>query len=322
MPHHLEPSRTTKAAEVLTRTGHPMTLEELAMSIGVTPAKLRSTLTNFDSHIVRVGNKLFDLGDRTYKGRTFRYTPTEREIKIGAIENHQDITYLLDGFRGFWNDIHLTDSNDNTATLIREKGKNRKYYRGLLPLLKNNPTKQGDDWLFTCQDLSTHTYSFRVQKRSDRDEVKIKKNNKKLADMVYSILSHAFTRTDTDMFLIRKYAFLFDGFNDHAPDSIANAIKSDHRFLHTFRDILCGWTGKPFHDSDVLTVAIKKYYYLADDSTYVRVNVQEDEWGDRVGWCTRCDSFLLWSSVTGWRHPTNELDRINASLPPKFFKIY
>jgi len=273
MPHRPELSRTTKAVKVLTYTGNAMTLEELARSIGDTAAKLRNSLTNFDSRIVRVGNKLFDLGDRTYKGRTFRYTPTEREIKLGAIESHQDITYLLDGFRGFWNDIHLTDDNNNYAALIREKGKNRKYYRGLLPLLKNNPTKQGDDWLFTCQDLSTHSYLFRVQKHSDRDEEKIKKNNEKLADMAYSILSHSFTRTETDMFLIRKYAFLFDGFDDHAPDSLVSAIEDDNRFLHTFRDTLCGWTGKPFHDSIPpmnLTALMPPYLpnFLKPTSTY------------------------------------------------------
>lgn len=297
-----------------------MTLEELAKCMGTTPAKLRTSLGNFDSRVVRVGNKLFDLGDRVYKNRTFRYTPSEREIKLGAIENHQDITYLLDGYRGFWNDIHLVDDKDNSTTLIREKSKRNKYYRGLLPLLRKHKTNPGDDWLFTCQDLSTHTYLFWVQKKEDRDEKKIKANNKKLADMVYSILSHALTRTERDMFLIRKYAFLFDGFDDNAPDSLTRAIEGDYRFLHTFRDTLCGWTGEPYHDSDTLTVAISKYYYLADDNTYVLVDVQEDEWGDRVGWCTRCDSFLLWSPTTGWRHPNDDLDRVNAGLPSSFFK--
>lgn len=54
-----------------------LTIDELSHITGIPVIKIRRRLTPYEQEIARVGNSTYDLAERVYQGKTFRYTPSK-----------------------------------------------------------------------------------------------------------------------------------------------------------------------------------------------------------------------------------------------------
>jgi len=81
---------------------------------------------------------------------------------------------------------------------------------------------------------------------------------------------------------------------------------------------MLSWTGRQL--TYELSVGLRKYYYLNEESQYVLATVLSDEYG-RYGFCTLCDQRLIWEKDTGWRHPKDEAEWADSYLTKEFFDM-
>ncbi|MCL4374647.1 hypothetical protein M1523_02170 [Patescibacteria group bacterium] len=317
----LPPGRRQIIKKLIEEKNRSLTIDELVKFTGIPKAKIRQTLTTYDTTIVRVGKERFDTVERIYSGRIFRYTPQKNEIQKGLLFAEEDLHLFLTAARDYWSDITLIDNFNNQYLLKKHKARSKipfSYYRGLAPWYKKVGFQDNDDILFTCLDFNQKKFKIVHQKQQDRDEFIIKVKNKKLADLVYSILSYTIPKYELDTFLIRKYLFVFPYNEPDPPDHLTKAIWNDKRFLISTRDKMLSWSGYPLnHD---LEIGIKKYYYQNERGEYYPVCILSDEYG-RYGFCDHCEQRLIWEKNTGWRHPVNEAEWSESYLTKEFFNL-
>lgn len=201
----------------------------------------------------------------------------------------EDLHLFLTAAHNFWSDIILIDDSNKKYLIKRNKTTSKRsfsYYRGLAQWYKRVGFEYSDDVLFTCLDFNLKKYKIIHQKKKDRDEFIIKVKNRKLADLVYSILSYTIPKYELDMFLIRKYLFVYPYNDPIPPDYLTKAIWNDKRFLISTRDKILSWSGHPLtHD---LEIGIRKYYFQNEKGEYFPVSILSDEYG-RYGFCILCD---------------------------------
>lgn len=300
-------TRKEQIKKVLEEKGRALTIDELVQFTGIPKNKLRQSLTTWEYKIVRVGHQIYDLTERVYPGKTFRYTPQKEEIEKGILSSDEDVNLFLTAAYDYNAKINLIDDKDKQYFSANQSLK--KWY-------KKYSFEYGDDILFTCLDFKQKTFKITHQKRKDRDEFMIKVKNKKLADQVYDILVHTIPKYENYLFLVRKYLFIFP-FNDPLPpDHLKKALWNDKRFLISTRDKMLSWTGKRLtFDFDI---GLKKYYFQNEKGEYVLVEVLNDECG-KYGFCTLCGERLKWSKEKGWEH-IPEIDWAGAYLDNEFFK--
>lgn len=317
-------SRKQQIKKILEDQGKALIIEELKKYSGIPALKIRQTLTTFEHDIVRVSSKVWDLAERVYKGKTFRYTPGKEEIEKGKLKAEADLLLFLTACKDFGTDIILIDKN-GTYFLKRNKtsrfnlfsGK-VSYYRGLVKWYRKNKFEIGDDIIFTCLNLKEHKFSIQHQKKKDRDEFLITIKNKKLADLIFDILVHTLDKYDMDMFLFRKYLYLYP-FNDPVPpDHLEKALFKDKRFLLSTRDKMLSWTGHPLEFE--FTIGLRKYYFQNEKKEFMPVFIDEDEFG-KFGFCVQCEHRLIWEKDCGWRRPNNDSEEIEAHIPKEFFQV-
>lgn len=316
----LSPSRRQIIKKLIEENNKALTVDELVKFTGIPKDKIRQTLTTFNTTIVRVGPQTYDTVERVYPGKTFRYTPQEKEIKKGLLSAEEDIHLFLTAAHDYWADIILIDETNNQYLLKRKKAYSKRSfsaYHGISPWYKRVGFEYGDDILFTCLDFNQKKYKIVHQKKKDRDEFVIKIKNKKLADLVYSILSYTIPKYELDMFLVRKYLFVYPYKDSIPPDSLVKAIWNDKRFLISTRDKMLSWSGTLLTHN--LDIGLRKYYYLNDKGEYALVSVLSDEYG-RYGFCTLCDQRLIWEKDSGWCHSENEGDWVDY-LTKEFFDL-
>jgi len=315
------PSRRQIIKKLIEEKKKALTVDELVKLTGIPKDKIRQTITTYDTTVVRVGPQTYDTVERIYPGKTFRYTPQEKEIKKRVLSAEEDLHLFLTAARDYWEDVTLIDDLNNQYFLKRSKAATKRSfsaYQGLALWYKKVGFKYGDDILFTCLDFSQKKYKIVHLKKKNRDEFVIKIKNKKLADFVYSILSFNMNKYEMDTFLIRKYLFIYP-FNDPVPpDSLTKAIWNDKRFLISTRDKMLSWTGHLL--TYELSIGLRKYYYLNEKGEYVLVTVLSDEYG-RYGFCTLCDQRLIWEKDIGWRHPNDEMEWTDSYLTKEFFDM-
>lgn len=131
--------------------------------------------------------------------------------------------------------------------------------------------------MFTCLDYNQKKYKIVRQRKKDRDEFVIKIKNKKLADLVFSILSYTIPKYEHDMFLVRKYLFVYPYNDPIPPDSLVKAIWNDKRFLISTRDKMLSWTNRQL--TPELSIGLRKYYYLNKKGEFALVTVLSDKYG-------------------------------------------
>lgn len=314
-------SRKQQIRKTLEEKGKAMTITELSKALRLPEIKVRQTLTSFEYDIVRIGPKVFDLTERIYKGKTFRYTPDKTEIEKGVLKAEEDVHLFLTACISFWSDINLVDKEGNSHILKRLKiprGLPFDYYRGIEKWYKKSNFELGDDMLFKCIDLKTHKFLINRQKRKERDELKITVKNRQLGDFIYDIIIHSMIKYEMDLFLVRKYLFVFP-FNDPVPpDSLVKALSKDYRFLISKDKKMLSWSGHLLDEE--LSIGIRKYYFKNEDGEYVPVIIDQDEFG-KYGYCSLCSERVIWEKETGWRHTLSDAEWADSYIPPEFFKI-
>jgi len=314
-------SRRQIIKKLIEEKNKALTIDELIKFTGIPKEKIRQTLTIYDKTIVRVGPQTYDIVERVYPGKTFRYTPQKKEVEKGVLLAEEDVSLFLIGVYDYGAKIILIDENKNQYPLRTCKSSKNipfLYYRGLEKWYKRIGFEYGDDILFTCLDFNQKKYKIVHQKKKNRDEFVIKIKNKKLADLVYSILSYTMSKYELDMFLVRKYLFVYP-FNDPVPpDHLTKAIWNDKRFLISTRDKMLSSTGHPLTHN--LEIGLRKYYYLNEKGEYALATVLSDEYG-RYGFCTLCEQRLIWEKGTGWRHPKDEAEWDDSYLTKEFFDM-
>jgi len=288
---------------------------------GIPKVKIRQTLTTYDTAIVRIGPETYDTVERIYPGKTFRYTPRKNEVQKGLLFAEEDLHLFLTASRDYWEDITLIDDSGNRYLLKKHKAASKRtysYYRGLAQWYRKVDFKSEDDILFTCLDFKQKQFKIVHQKKEDRDEFIIKVKNRKLANLVYKILSYTIPKYELDMFLIRKYLFVFPYDEPIPPDYLTKAIWSDRRFLISTRDKMLSWSSHLLTDD--LEIGIRKYYYQNERGEYYPVSILSDEYG-RYGFCEHCEQRLIWEKESGWRHPVNEAEWSESYLSKDFFNL-
>lgn len=316
------PSRKTILKEILMREGKVLTVDKLSSLSGIPVVKLRQTLTTWEFEIVRVAPKTYDLAERIYIGKTFRHTPEKIEVKNKILQTEDDIHLFLTSAHDYNADITLVDELNNYYHLhriIHSQKYKFSYFEGINKWFRRIEFEYGDDMLFTCISLSDHKFFIKREKKKDRDEFKITVKNKKLADLIYNILSYTFTKYEDILFLFRKYLYVYP-FNDPIPpDHISKALFNDKRFLLTKRDKLLSWTGHYIKDFRNI-IGLRKFYFKNSDGFYVPVLIEKDEFG-RYGFCSQCNERMVWKEGVGWRHTRSDLEWSEVYLPLRFFKI-
>jgi len=304
----------------LKKKGGAMLIDELERETGILTSKLRQVLTPYSIDVVRVGNKAFDLSDRVYPGKTFRYTPTEFEIEKGYISADDDFHLFLTACFDYSSEITLIDEDGIKHVLPKSTSRKEIFYRvynGFKKWYQKNDFHEGDDILITCLEWRNHTFSFKKQKKHERDEFIIEVRNRHLANMVFDILNHSISKYESDLFLVRKYLFTYSFNKEIPPDQLAKVLKKDKRFLISRFNKILSWTGHLL--KDWLTIGLRKYYCRNDRDEWVPVSVISDEFG-RYGFCNLCLERMKWSKEKGWQHLENELDGVDAYLDKSFFK--
>ncbi len=238
----------------------PLTVNELSLFTGIPIRKIRNRLTTWEYDIIRVCDNTYDLAARVYPGKTFRYTPTAHEIEKGIIRGDDDLCLFLNAASNRNNSITLVDKNEKLHILSYHTSTKHHYsYLGIISQwYKTYMFEDGDDILFTCLDLTTHRFLISREKKSDRDEFIIKIKNRKLADIVFNIINHTISKYESDLFLFRKYLYIYKYNEPIPPDQLVKALANDKRFLISSRDKMLSWTGYRIYDW--LTVGLKKYY--------------------------------------------------------------
>lgn len=316
------PSRKDIIKEILQKVGKALTVDELVKFSGIPADKIRQTLTTWEYNIVRVAPKTYDLAERVYIGKTFRYTPEKIEVENKILQAEDDVYLFLVAAHGFSTPIIITDENNNEYPLQRavtSKKYHFSYYDGLSKWYLKSGFQYGDDLLLTCISHTDHKFMIKREKQKDRDEFEIKVKNKKLADLVYSILSYSYTKYEDILFLFRKYLYVYP-FNDPVPpDHINKALINDKRFVLSVRDKTLSWTGYPLIKERCI-IGLRKYYFKNSDGVYIPVQVLRDEFG-KYGFCCQCEERMVWEEDSGWRHTRNDLEWSEAYLPSSFFRI-
>lgn len=321
LKNELPPGRRQTIKKLIEEKNRSLTIDELVKFTGIPKVKIRQTLTSYDTTIVRIGPQIYDIVERIYPGKTFRYTPQKIEIQKGLLSAEEDLHLFLTAASDYWSDITLIDDFNKRYLLKRNKAATKRsfsYYRGLAQWYKKVDFEYGDDILFTCLNFNEKQFKIVHQKKKDRDEFIIKIKNRKLADLVYKILSYTIPKYELDMFLIRKYLFVFPYEESIPPDYLTKAIWNDKRFLISTRDKMLSWTGYPLdHD---LEIGLRKYYYQNEQGEYYPVSILSDEYG-RYGFCEHCEQRLIWEKESGWRHPVNDVEWSESYLSKEFFDL-
>lgn len=317
----IPPGRRQTIKKLIEEKNKALTIYELIKYTGIKKDKIRQTLTTYNTAIVRVGAETYDTIERVYPGKTFCYTPQKQEVEKGVLLADEDIYLFLVAVFDYDSKIILIDENKSEYPLKSCKSSKYipfAYYRGLEKWYKKVGFEYGDDILFTCLDYNQKKYKIVRQKKKDRDEFVIKIKNKKLADLVFNILSYTLPKYEQDMFLVRKYLFVFNYNDPVPPDHLTKAIWTDKRFLISTRDNMLSWTGKRLtHD---LVIGLRKYYYINDKGEYFPVNILSDEYG-RYGFCDLCEQRLIWEKEYGWRHTQDDSEWGDSYLTKEFFEM-
>ncbi len=317
----IPPGRRQIIKKLIEEKNRPLTIDELVKFTGIPKIKIRQTLTTYDTTIVRTGPKTYDTVERIYPGRTFRYTPRKNEVQKGWLFAEEDLHLFLTAPRDYWTDITLIDVSGNRYLLKKHKAASKRtysYYRGLAQWYRKVGFKSEDDVLFTCLDFKQKLYKIVHQKKEDRNEFIIKVKNRKLSNLVYKILSYTIPKYELDMFLIRKYLFVFPYNDPVPPDYLTKAIWNDKRFLISTRDKMLSWSGHLLTND--LEIGIRKYYYKNERCEYYPVSILSDEYG-RYGFCEHCEQRLIWENESGWRHPIDEEEWSESYLSKDFFDL-
>ncbi|HCS79291.1 TPA: hypothetical protein DIV55_06165 [Patescibacteria group bacterium] len=305
--------------KALEENGTALTIVELSQKTQLQVAKIRQTLTTWEKDIVRIGPQTYDLKWRVYCGKTFRHTPQAIEIEKGILSTETDVYYYLIASFDYRAKITLYDEDDVAYPLTdRKQSKNLKlsYLSGLSKWFKKYNFEVNDDILFTCKDIKTHEFKIRRQKKQERDEFIIAAKNRRLADLVYDIINHTLPKQEGDMFLIRKYVYVYP-FNDPVPpDGLIKVLANNKRFLISNIDKMYSWTGHRI--KDFLTVGLRKYYLQNDKKDWIPVIIDTDEFG-KYGYCSQCSERVIWESDIGWHHTKTDFESAESYIPNEFF---
>lgn len=319
--HPKPPSRTSQVVRLLHEAGAPLPIGELARKLSLPEAKIRQSVGDiYNMEVVRVGDKLYDLPERAFVGKTFRYTPSQGEIQSGKLEQGTDLLEILTLGCARRGDRKVTalDSSGKSHTLKVAREKTGAYgfaLSGLKPWYAKAGFAHGDDILFTCTAYSPPAYRIERVPKGARDEAATAQRNSQLADLVFRQLLKEVKKFCHVMFLVRKYVFLFP-FNDSVPpDSLFKALAGDPRFLVSKN--VAGYDGKPMHE---WIVGIRKYFFEREDGVWIEVSVTKDEFGS-FGSCTQCWERLIWNKENGWQHVEHDWDLAVSYLTPEFFNF-
>lgn len=315
-----KPTNKQLIRTALEKEGNSLTLEQLISLTGIPKQKIQQTLTPYENKIVRIGPKTYDLAERVYPGKTFRWTPSEFEFSKKVLCAEEDAHLFLAAAGNYWAVITLVDKEGgNIYQIKRIKRSGRmpvSYYLGLTAWFKKTGFELGDDILLTCQSLADLRFLVRKERKQDRNEQLIAERNRELADLVYDIILHSWTHSEQDLFLFRKYVYVYPFNREVAPDSLRHALDNDSRFLISGRDEVLGISGNSLND--YLQVSLRKYYFQNNNREWVPVFLSSDEYG-RYGYCAHCEERLIWEQESGWRHLKDELEIVDAYLPKEFF---
>ncbi|HUD44550.1 MAG TPA: hypothetical protein VMR41_03350 [Patescibacteria group bacterium] len=297
-----------------------LTVEELSHLTDIAPSKIRQRLTPYEQEIVRVGNNTYDLAKRVYKGKTFRYTPSKREIEKGVLRRDDDLGAFLTAWNHHDATITLIDDKENQYNLshhVNPKVVKFPYYSGIAEWYKRTDFEEEDDILLKCIDIRTYTFSIWKEKRTERDEFAIAIKNKKLAGLVYDILNHGFAKHESDFFLIRKYLYVYPYNENIPPDHLFKALAEDKRFIISSRDKMLSWTGRLL--DHWLTIGLKKYYFQNDQNEWTPIFIGQNNQGRKFGYCSQCGEKMYWQGEYAWQHPQIQGEFTRKYLDKNFF---
>ena len=312
------PSRTSLIAQELVKAGRAMTIQELNQVLKIPVVKLRNSLTNYHSAVVRVGDSLYDLRTRAYVGKKIRVRPTQEDIAKGRVSLCEDASMFFEGMLfGENKPIELVSDSEITVNLKRNR---KPPYSRTLPLLgpwyKRTGFKFGDDIIFICQNIETHRFFIDRMTQSERDKLAITVANRGLADAAHAALNHEMSKYGMDIFMIRNYFYLYSPAT--TPDSLIEVLQHDPRFINNFSDNMVSSTGY-IMGQDIPSHGLRKYYYQHHSHAQVLVEIlTDDEFGERYGACSLCWQRMKWESWCGWRHCYDDFEWLETEISTEF----
>lgn len=318
-------SRLDKIITLLSTSNNPINIDDIAKSLHLPIAKIRNVITPYQAKVVKVGYKTFDLAERVYRGRVFRYTPTIEDLQHKGIHYNSDIYFLLHGYVSGYDQVIQIQSDHGDFILKRPStGPHRQYLMGLKSWFTQSSFQAGDDLIFKCLDLPTQTYFLRHEPALSRDNTAIGRKNIALADFVYKLLLYEPNHYADTMFLIRKYAFEFDGFTDPAPDMLLRTIDQDLRFITNQKDQMYSWVATQLYGKytarSAVAIGLRKYYLESRDHSFYPVSIQtNDDFALKEAWCTHCWKRVKWGENC-WKHIYSEQDIFDCEVTRDFYK--
>ncbi|OGR00720.1 MAG: hypothetical protein A2284_14110 [Deltaproteobacteria bacterium RIFOXYA12_FULL_61_11] len=234
---------------VLLQAGMPLTLEEILDGLLVADPSLRQRSSEVHRVLQRWTNDLFvTTSDNRFAltldllaGARFRITPRAYELEEGILE--------LDGGKlfVFW---PLFFSSGRSERLVRlqlegglvmerpivalDLGLEDEYVRYVLPDLtfwyRQQRLELGDDLLIQVLDRAGTTYAIRKFARTARGERAIQRENRKLADVAFSVLKNAGERCEAQPTLMRMVFGRYPHKGPTIPDMLDLVLAEDSRF--------------------------------------------------------------------------------------------
>lgn len=316
--HAHQPSRISRVITLLQETGHALTLSEMAQKLGLPENKLRQCVgSSYDLKVVRIGDKTYDLPERYFIGKIFRYTPSSEEVKNDELNHDSDLAEILTLGCRPRDQVVVVDEAGWRYRLKRSGAKDHLLGFGLTGLRRwyeRVHFQVGDDMVFTCQSYTPSLYLLARLPKERRDETRIVQRNEQLADLIYRQLSADIRKWIHLMFVVRKYVFVFPFHDPTPPDHLLRVLQHDSRFLASPKLANDG------HPMKEWVVGIKKYFFQNDQGLWIDVFVDKDEIGS-FGSCGQCDQRLRWSREYGWRHIEHEEETADCYLSPEFFNF-
>jgi len=298
-----------KVREALKRAGHPLSIDEVSSYTGLRKTQVRGTANYYNSDIVSVGGGKINLLTRAYKGRGLRLTPAGEDIEAGVVRGDELSVYL-------WplrvpKEVIAIGEGGEKFTLKKEFGLSARQsvISGFSGWYKMENFQAGDDIILRCSDLEEQEFNIFHLPFKERKEEEIARKNHQLGEIIYNLLKYTPEKFEIIFFLARKFLLRDLYLEKILPDELFHAL-SKNRYLLIFEE--------KERKVSYFKIGIRKYFH-SHRGEYHSVSILEDEILGKCGYCTKCESPMIWDKREGWR-PAREDEYFKISLDKSFFK--
>lgn len=296
-----------KVREALNKAGHSLSIDEVSSLTGLSKAQVRNTANYYGSETVPLGGGKIDLLTRAYKSRGLRITPTQKDIEAGIVHSDGLSIYLWPLQIKVKETVAISERGERfTLKKEFELSDRQSVISGFTRWYRMTNFQEGDDIIFRCCNLENQEFNIFHLPFKERNEEEIARKNSQLGKMIYNFLKYTPNKFEHFYFLAQRSLLRDLYLEETLPDEVFRVI-SKNRYLFI-------WERK----ASLFGVGIKKYFHSYKGG-YHLVSIFEDEILGKHGYCTECESPMIWNEKGGWR-PAREDECFDLSLDKSFFK--